>query len=192
MLQEFIDIAPFQEATLATPAQQGAWQPAGLLANGQAASELMGHWNPGVMSGLTPSGDVPSFLGWFNFPGIPGTQGDPTAALGGGDGFSCSAGAPPECVELLEHISSVDVQTRFAETGAGLPVTRGAESGVSAEPAARARRPQQRELRAALARHRLRHHAVGGAMNDAIVNLFARHRNPQDIVDAMNAAAATL
>ena len=33
---------------------------------------------------------------------------------------------------------------------------------------------------------------VGGAMNDAIVKLFAGEGTPQDIVDAMNAAAATL
>ena len=33
--------------------------------------------------------------------------------------------APPECVELLKYIVSADVQKRFGESGAGLPVTQG-------------------------------------------------------------------
>ena len=48
----FIDTNPFQEGFLATPAQQGAGSSAGLVANGKAAMELMGHWDPGVMGGL--------------------------------------------------------------------------------------------------------------------------------------------
>ena len=51
--RSFIDTEPFQEGFLATPAQQGAASSAGLLANGKAAMELQGHWNPGVMAGLT-------------------------------------------------------------------------------------------------------------------------------------------
>ena len=33
---------------------------------------------------------------------------------------------------------------------------------------------------------------VGGAMNDAVANLFAGQGTPQDVVDQMTAAAATL
>ena len=192
MLQEFIDIQPFQEGYLATPAQQGAGSSAGLLANGQASSELMGHWNPGVMSGLTADGAVPPFLGWFNFPGIPGTDGDPTAALGGGDGFSCSSTAPPECVDLLKYITSVEVQTRFAETGAGLPVTAGAEAGVSDPNMLLVLDGRDNASYVQLWLDTAYGPTVGGAMNDAIVKLFAGEGTAQDIVDAMNAAAATL
>ena len=46
--------------------------------------ELAGHWEPGVMQGLTEDqqglGDK---TGWFTFPTVDGGQGDPTAALGG-------------------------------------------------------------------------------------------------------------
>ena len=45
-LQRLIDLEPFQDGFLATPAQQGATSSAGLVANGNAAMELMGHWNP--------------------------------------------------------------------------------------------------------------------------------------------------
>src|SRR5690606_18421894 len=56
-LAEFIQAAqPFQEGFLGTPAQEGATSSAGLLASGQAAMELMGHWHPGVVTGLVEEG----------------------------------------------------------------------------------------------------------------------------------------
>lgn len=198
LLAEFIDSEPFQEGFLATSAQQGAGSSAGMLATGEAAMELMGHWNPGVMGGILQeeSGDEnaapPEFLGWFNFPAIEGAAGDPTAALGGGDGFSCTAWAPPECAELLGYISSEDVQTRFGQSGSGVPVTPGSEAGIEDE-----------NLQLVLAGLRDASYVqlwldtaygptVGGAMNDAIVQMFGGQGSPQDIVDAMTGAAATL
>ena len=192
-LKTFIDSEPFQEGFLATPAQQGAGSSAGLLANGKAGMELMGHWNPGVMGGLTEDGKgLGDELGWFNFPGIPGSAGDPTAALGGGDGFSCSYKAPPECVELLKYISSVDVQTRFAETGAGLPVAAGAETGVTDPNMQALLEARNKATYVQLWLDTSYGPTVGGAMNDAIANMFAGQATAQDIVDAMNDAAATL
>ena len=116
LLQEFIDSEPFQEGFLATTAQQGAGSSAGLVATGSGRDGAHGPLEPRRHGRHPRGGDRrrsgrPEFLGWFNFPGIDGAQGDPTAALGGGDGFSCAAWAPPECVELLKYISSVDVQT---------------------------------------------------------------------------------
>ena len=58
-LEDFIGINPFQDGFLGTPAQTGAGSSAGLVANGQAAMELMGHWNAGVIGGLTPDEEVP-------------------------------------------------------------------------------------------------------------------------------------
>ena len=99
----------------------------------------------------------PRFLGWFNFPGIDGAEGDPTAALGGGDGFSCAARAPPECVELLKYISSVDVQTALRRDRRRPARDEGLRGGHHRpEPAAGARRSPPGDLRAALAGHRLR------------------------------------
>jgi len=192
-LETFIASEPFQEGFLATPAQQGAGSSAGLLANGKAGMELMGHWNPGVMGGLTEDGEgLGDDLGWFNFPGIPGSAGDPTAALGGGDGFSCSYKAPPECVELLKYIASVDVQTKFAETGAGLPVAAGAETGVSDPNMQALLEGRNNATYVQLWLDTAYGPTVGGAMNDAIANMFAGQATPEDIVNAMNDAAATL
>jgi raffinose/stachyose/melibiose transport system substrate-binding protein len=190
-LQAFLDTKPFQEGFLGTPAQQGATSSAGLMANGKAAMELQGHWNPGVMSGLAENGKgLGDDLGWFPFPSVPGGKGAPDSALGGGDGFSCSAQAPPECVELLKYISSKDVQTAFAATGAGLPVTAGAEAGVT-DPNMKALLDARNNagyvqlwLDVAYGPN------VGGALNDAVANMFAGQGSSADIVQAMNDAAA--
>ena len=190
-LKTFIGTNPFQKGFLATPAQTGAGSSAGLVANGKAAMELMGHWDPGVMGSLTKDKKVPSFLGWFNFPGIPGSAGDPTAALGGGDGFACAKNAPKECVDLLKFILNVDNQKKFGASGAGLPVTKGSESSIT-DP----------NLQAVLAGKAAASYVqlwldttygptVGGAMNDGIVNLFAGKGSAEDIVKGMQAAAAT-
>ena len=89
-LEDFLAIEPFQEGFLGTSAQQGAGSSAGLVANGQAAMELMGHWNAGVIGGLTPDQKPPEFLGWFPSPASTAPDGDPTRSLGGGDGYGCS------------------------------------------------------------------------------------------------------
>src|SRR5690606_4079622 len=86
---------------------------------------------PGVMGGILTEEageDVspPEWLGWFNFPGIDGAAGDPNAVLGGGDGFSVHADAPPATVDLLKYILSDDVQARFAEAASSIPLARGA------------------------------------------------------------------
>lgn len=198
MLEDFIASDPFQEGFLATTAQQGAGSSAGMLATGQAAMELMGHWNPGVMGGILQeeTGDAnatpPEFLGWFNFPGIDGAQGDPTAALGGGDGFSCSAWAPPECVDLLKYISSVEVQTRFGEIGAGVPVTPGSEAGISDPNLQQVLDGLHDASYVQLWLDTAYGPAVGAAMNEGIVALFGGQGSPEDIAQRMKDAAATL
>lgn len=198
LLQEFIDSEPFNEGYLATPAQTGAGSSAGLVATGQAAMELMGHWNPGVMGGILrdETGDEnatpPEFLGWFNFPGIEGTGGDPTAALGGGDGFSVSAQAPDAAVELLKYILSEDVQRRFGESGAGLPVVPAAQDSITDPNLQMVLEGLNSATYVQLWLDTSYGPVVGGAMNEAIVNLFGGAGSPQGIVDAINAAVQTL
>ncbi|MRG61168.1 extracellular solute-binding protein [Agromyces sp. CFH 90414] len=191
-LQTFIGTEPFQEGFLGTPAQQGAGSSAGLVANGQAAMELMGHWNAGTIGGLTPDQQVPEFLGWFPFPAIPGADGDPTSTLGGGDGFGCSADAPPECAELLEYIMSEEVQKKFAASGSGIPTVPAALDALED--------PNLKLVADGLANSSYVQlwfdtafgTTVGNAMNEGIVNLFAGAGTPEDIVTKMQAAADTL
>ncbi|MBK0297056.1 sugar ABC transporter substrate-binding protein, partial [Bacillus sp. S34] len=68
----FFDTKPFNDGYLTTAAQQGAGSSAGLLANHKAAMELMGAWDPGVISSLTPDGKPLAALGFFPFPEVSG------------------------------------------------------------------------------------------------------------------------
>ena len=189
-LEAFLATSPFQDGFLEAPAQQGDTSSAALLANGGAAMELMGHWHPGVMSGLAENGTgLGDDLGWFPFPLTAGGQGNAYSALGGGDGFSCSADAPPECVEFLKYILSVDVQTDYAETGAGLPVTQGSEAGVSDPNMAALLGFRNKAPYVQLWLDVAYGSTVGGALNDAIAQQFAGTGSAADVVDAMNAAA---
>lgn len=190
-VQELIDAEPFNEGFLATPAQQGAGSSAGLLLNGESAMELQGHWHPDTMVGLTEDGEgMGDELSWFPFPAIEGGEGDPEAVLGGGDGFSCTVDAPPACVDFLRYLTSDDVQQRWAEEGIGLPVRSGAVDSV-ANPnhqnliEVRGSAPYiQSYLDIALGQ------TVGQALNDAVAEQFAGTVTPEEVVAAVEEAAA--
>ncbi len=124
-VKRLVDAQPFQEAYEGTPAQNVPTSSAGLLANGKAAMELQGHWNPNAMTTLTdPAGGLGDKLGWFPFPAVTGGKGDPADALGGGDGYSVSTNAPPEAADFLKYLVSLDVQKKFGAKNAGLPVAK--------------------------------------------------------------------
>jgi len=154
--------------------------------------ELMGHWNAGTIGGLTADQQVPEFLGWFPFPGIPDSAGDPTAALGGGDGFGCSKDAPPECAELLAYIMSEDVQKRFAASGSGIPTVPSATDSLEDENLKAVAVGLGEASFVQLWLDTAFGTTVGNAMNEGIVNLFGSAGTPEDIVKAMQDAAATL
>jgi raffinose/stachyose/melibiose transport system substrate-binding protein len=190
-LQSFLRTTPFNTGFLGTPAQQGATSSAGLVANRKAAMELMGNWDPAVMAGLTDDKlGLGADLAWFAFPTIPGGKGDPKAALGGGDGFSCSYKAPPACVDLLKYIASPAVQKGFAETGAGLPVTKGSESGVTDTNMKSLLDDRNNATYVQLWLDVAYGNNVGGALNDAVTNMFAGQGTSKQIVEAMTTAAA--
>jgi raffinose/stachyose/melibiose transport system substrate-binding protein len=189
-LKELLDAEPFQKGFLATPAQQGAGSSAGLLGNGKAAMELQGHWNPSVMQPLTPDkkglGDK---LGWFPFPAVSGGAGAPDAALGGGDGFSCSRNAPPACVDFLRYIVSPEVQTRWAGLNIGPPVAKGSESGVSDENLKGVIDFRSKASFVQLYLDITYGSSVGQALNDAIAGQFAGSKTPEQVVSALTEAA---
>ncbi len=191
-LEAFLGENPFQDGFLGTVAQEGAGSSAGLVANGQAAMELMGHWNAGTIGGLTADQQVPPFLGWFPVPGIEDAAGDPTAALGGGDGFGCSAEAPPECADLLAYIMSEDVQARFAASGSGIPTVTAAQSALEDENLKMVAEGLAEASFVQLWLDTAFGTTVGNAMNEGIVNLFAGTGSPEEIVQRMQDAAATL
>src|SRR5580693_9727822 len=121
-LQAFMKTKPFQPGFLGTASQQGAGSSAGMVANGKAAMELQGDWDPGVMAPLTSDKKLNSELGWFPFPAITGGAGSATTVLGGGDGFSCTTpAAEPACAQFLQYIDSTPVQKKVVAANVGLP-----------------------------------------------------------------------
>ena len=189
-LEELIAAEPFNAGFLATPAQTGPTSASGLLATGKVAIQLMGHWEPGVMQGLTEDGTgLGENTGWFAFPAVDGGEGEQTAALGGGDAWAVSEGAPDAAVDFAEYLLSDEVQKGFAELDMGLPTNPSASQYVS-DPALAA----LLEVRDAAPYVQLYFDtafgaSVGGAMNDAIALMFAGKATPADIVEKTQQAA---
>jgi multiple sugar transport system substrate-binding protein/raffinose/stachyose/melibiose transport system substrate-binding protein len=189
-LQSFAETEPFNEGFLTTTAQQGAGSSAGMLANHQAAMELMGAWNPGVIASLTPDQKPLPDLGWFPFPEVEGGEGDPAAMMGGVDGYSCFVNAPQECTDFLNFFMQKEYQEGYAEAFVTLPASQEAQAVVT-EPA----------LQDILAAYNdapyvvvwmdtLFGQNVGNALNAGVVEMLAGDGDPEGIVTALNDAAA--
>jgi raffinose/stachyose/melibiose transport system substrate-binding protein len=188
-LKAFVDTKPFNEGFLTTSAQQGAGSSAGLVANHKASMELMGAWDPGVISSLTPNQKPLPDLGYFPFPAVPGGQGDPAAIMGGADGFSCSKDAPKACTDFLNYILTKNVQENYYKAFQALPVNKQAQGVVTEE-----------YLKAVLDAYNKAPYVsqwldtvygqnVGNALNVGVVNLLAGKGDVAGIVKAVNDAA---
>ncbi|MFL6117316.1 MAG: ABC transporter substrate-binding protein [Catenulispora sp.] len=188
-LSAFMATKPFQDSFLGTPAQQGAGSSAGLLANGQAAMELQGDWEGGVMKSLSTDSQLPSKTGWFPFPTVPGGQGDPKAVLGGGDGFSCTKGAPPACADFLKYIDSPEVQTKIASQGVGLPVNPQAASALTDPTLQSVFQYDQQASYVQTYFDIAMPTNVGQALDSAVADFFAGKGSPQTILDSVSSTA---
>jgi raffinose/stachyose/melibiose transport system substrate-binding protein len=189
-VQNFATAKPFNNGFLTTSAQQGAGSSAGLLANHKAAMELMGAWNPGVIASLTPDQKPLPDLDWFPFPSIEGGAGESGAILGGIDGYSCSAKAPrEECAAFLNFIARTEVQKAYYQAFQAPPVNSEAQSAVT--------EPHLKSILAAYSNapfvsqwlDTVYGQNVGNALNTAVVNMLAGKGSPEDIVNAVKAAA---
>ncbi|WP_336923384.1 ABC transporter substrate-binding protein [Aquipuribacter sp. SD81] len=191
LVQTIVQAEPFNEGFLGTSAQQGATSSAGLLANGEVAMELMGHWNPSVMAGLTPDQEgLGEDLGWFPFPTSSTGEGEPTATLGGGDGYSCSASAPPECTDFLAFVLNEENQRAFGETGVGIPTVQGTQDSIGDENLVELVSVRDEAPYTQLYLDTAYGPNIGGALNEAVAQLFAGQATPKDVVTAVEQAAA--
>jgi len=189
-LEKLVAAEPFNAGFLNTPAQTGPTSASGLLATNKVAMELAGHWEPGVMQGLTEDGKgLGDATGWFAFPSFDGQAGDPTSALGGGDAWASPADAPDEATELIKYLLSDEVQKTFAENDMGLPTNPSASQYVTDPALADLLAVRDNAARVQLYFDTAFGTSVGGAMNDAIALMFAGQASPQDIVDATQQAA---
>ncbi len=170
-LKELVDQQAFQPSLLA----DGFNESSALSANGKAAMELMGQWEPG--SALNVAQDKDAYkksLGWFPFPTTDGMKGDASDVLGGGDGFVIGKNAPPETIDFVRWLTSPDNQKKMAAAGIAVPpVVKGAEQALTD--------PLIKEIwqRTANAKYFQLYYdqymppAVGQTVNDATQGIFA-------------------
>jgi raffinose/stachyose/melibiose transport system substrate-binding protein len=112
VIEDLLATEPFNPGFLTTKAQEGATSASGLLATGKVAIELQGHWEPGVMQGLTADKKgLGENTGWFAFPTVAGGQGDQSAALGGGDAWAVAKDAPDAAVDFVVHVAKEPLTT---------------------------------------------------------------------------------
>jgi len=196
--QTIVDAKPFSKGFLGTSAQQGAGSSAGQLANGKAAMELMGQWNPSVIQGLTP-GAKPNApkpltadqLGWFPFPSVAGAAGTQDGGMGGGDGYSCSVKAPKECVDFLKFFTSADVQKRYAAATGQLPANKAASVSVTDPNLKAILDARDKSSFVQLYLDVAFGSDVGNALNDAVALQLAGTAKPDAVVKAIQDAAAS-
>lgn len=189
-VERLVALEPFNKGFLSTGAQDGPTSASGLLATGKVAMELQGHWEPGVMQGLTDDGaGLGEDLGWFAFPTVDGGEGDPAATLGGGDAWAVSEGAPDAAVDLVNYLLSDEVQQGFAENDMGLPTNPNATGSVKDPALAGLIEVRDAAPYVQLYFDTAFGQSVGGAMNDEIALLFAGQASPEDVVSATQDAA---
>jgi raffinose/stachyose/melibiose transport system substrate-binding protein len=189
-LSSFLKVNPFQQGFLTTAAQQGAGSSAGLVANHKAAMELMGTWDPGVIASLTPDQKPLPDLGWFPFPAVDGGQGDPSAMMGGGGGYSMSAHAPKEALGFLEFLVTKNQQEAYGKAFFTIPVNKDAQGVVTESYNISALQAFNKAAYTMQFLDTVYGQNVGNAMNTAVVNLLAGKGTAAGIVTATNAAAA--
>lgn len=188
-LQKFSQTKPFNDGFLTTSAQQGAGSSAGLVANHQAAMELMGAWDPGVIASLTPDQKPLPDLGFYPFPEVSGGKGEPGSIMGGVDGYSCSVKAPKECADFLNFVAGTDQQEAYYKAFNAPPVNAEAQKVVT-EPylkdvlkAYNAAPYVSQWLDTVLGQN------VGNALNVAVVDMLAGKSDPKQLIQAANDAA---
>lgn len=187
-LKELVDLQPFQEGFLG--ADYGTQQ--SLMGNGQAAMELMGQWAP--VNDRSKAQDPAAYdanLGFFPFPSVEGGKGNPTDVMGGGNGFSVGKNAPPEAVDFLRFLTSVENQRIHAAKGSIIPVVKGAEDALTDPFAKQISENVSKASYFQLYYDQFMPPAVGQSVNDLTQELFAGTRTPEEVAQSVEEVAAT-
>ena len=189
-LVDFAAIEPFNEGFLTTAAQQGAGSSAGLIANRQAAMELMGAWDPGVIASLTPDEKPLPDLAWFPFPEIDGGDGEPGSMMGGVDGYSCAAQAPKECADFLNFVASSEQQEAYYAAFQSPPVNSVAQEAVTEPYLQQILEAYNNAPFVSQWLDTVLGQNVGNALNVAVVDMLAGNSDPAAFIQTVSAAGA--
>lgn len=184
-LKKLIDMKPFQDGFLG--ANHDEMQ--ATFGNGKAAMELSGQWAPSVQRANAADGVGVANLGMFNFPAVEGGAGDVTDVIGGGNGFAIGKDAEPEAVDFVKYLTSKENQTIIAASGTGIPVVKGAETGLTDPNLLLVQQSFAAANYFQLYYDQLLPSAMGGIINDSVQKLFAGTATPEEVAAEIEAGA---
>ncbi len=164
---------------------------AAAVGNRKAAMEVMGQWAPAVQ--MDQSADKKGLgedLGWFPFPTVTGGAGEATDGVGGGNGIAVGKDASPEALDFLKFFSSVENATKINTANFGLSPVVGTESAITDAnlQAVLAGRGQATFMQLYL--DQATSPAMGTAINEATMGIFAGASTPAAVCQAITDAAA--
>ena len=186
-LKQLIDLQPFQAGFLGMSHDQMQ----GTFGNGKAAMELSGQWAPGSESGQAADKKGVANLGLFNFPAVAGGAGDVTDVMGGGNGFAIGKNAPPEAIDFVKFLTSVDVAKKIASTNTGIPPIIGAEGGLTDPNMVAVQKAFTAAKYFQLYYDQYMPSAMGAIINEAVAKLYAGTETPDQVGKEIEAGAVT-
>lgn len=186
-LKELVDLQPFQNGFLGAN-YDGPDGQAAVMGNGQAAMELMGQWGPTQQREQSGKG-LGDDVAFFPFPSVDSGAGETTDIMGGGGGFAIGRDAPPEAVDFLKFLMSVDNHRRAVATGALLPVVRGAEDAISDDNQKTVAATVSEATGFQLYLDQAYAPSVGQTVNDSVAALIAGQMSAADVANAVTESA---
>ncbi|WP_406853956.1 extracellular solute-binding protein [Alsobacter sp. KACC 23698] len=186
LFKQLVDLQPFQNGFLGFKNPQAV----GAFGDGKAAMILAisSFYHTQKALAADKKGIADDNIGWFDFPTVPGGQGDPTDTLGGINGWLVTKGAPKEAVAFLKHFVSLDVQKRLAAGNFLIPTFKGAEEGLAS--------PFMRQIAANLAKSKYHQNFydqdlgpnVGRVVNDATTEMAGGSMDAKQVAQAIQDA----
>ncbi|MCE9682777.1 ABC transporter substrate-binding protein [Halomonas alkalisoli] len=128
LLQEFVELEPFQSGFMATSYERAS----GMFGDGEAAFHLMGDWDymPSKQRSMSGEGVPDENLEFLRFPAIEGGGGN-AHSFGGLNGWAVTRQAPQEAVDFLRYLLNEENQREAARLGVFVPVAKGAEEELA-------------------------------------------------------------
>jgi len=128
--QQLVELEPFQPGFMSTNFKTAT----SLFSNDKAAFHLMGEWAYSAIQDQASKGAplADENLGVFSFPIVEGgADNEGRVTLGGINGWAVTKDAPDEAVAYMEFMLEQENQRKAAELGIYIPITGGAEDGIS-------------------------------------------------------------
>jgi raffinose/stachyose/melibiose transport system substrate-binding protein len=121
---------------------------------------------------------------------VEGGAGGPKDAMGGGNGICVGKNAPPEAVDFLRFLTSVENQIKLTKIGAIIPVVKGTEKAITDPNMVMVFEAVNAAKYFQLYYDQYLPPAVGTAVNEAVQGLFLGTKTPEEVAKAVEKVAA--